>query len=104
LSIPGAKRSVKPESGYGTADLSVNLSNGMITSFGQKTDTKIPETLTSLASAATGVKTLASLATKAPSGDQTTQQPSCKPQTSIFHIVGGQVSPTDTLKVSGELQ
>ncbi|WP_202841610.1 hypothetical protein [Luteimonas saliphila] len=39
----------RPRSGFGSAKLSLALSNGQLTSFGQETDTKIPETITSLA-------------------------------------------------------
>ena len=38
----------KPNSGFGAAKLSLALSNGQMTSFGQETDTKIPELITSL--------------------------------------------------------
>jgi len=56
--LPEKKRTVTFHSGFGTADLSVSLKDGMITSAGQKTDTKIPETIgaiTSLATAAGGL-------------------------------------------------
>lgn len=49
VSVPETKREVKLISGYGSTDLSVNLSDGMITSVGQNTDTKIPDTITSVA-------------------------------------------------------
>jgi uncharacterized protein YbaR (Trm112 family) len=57
--IPESKKSLVFKSGYGSAELSVTLTNGMITSAGQNTDTKIPETLTAIASlgtAAAGLK------------------------------------------------
>jgi hypothetical protein len=38
----------KPHSGFGSAKLSLALSNGQMTSFGQETDTKIPELIASL--------------------------------------------------------
>ncbi len=38
----------KPQSGFGSAKLSLALSNGQMTSFGQETDTKIPELIASL--------------------------------------------------------
>ena len=54
---------VKPRTGYGSANLTIALTNGMITSVGQTTDTKIPETITALgsftSSAASLAKTLA---------------------------------------------
>jgi hypothetical protein len=52
LVLPNEKKSLKFIPGYGSAKLSVNLSNGMITSAGQETDTKIPETISALAEVA----------------------------------------------------
>ena len=43
------------KSGYGTADLSLSLEGGMLKSVGQKTDTKIPETITALGSIVKGL-------------------------------------------------
>ncbi|WP_454917442.1 hypothetical protein [Xanthobacter sediminis] len=48
ISLPGRERSVKFNSGYGSAELSVSLQNGILTSVNQKTDTKIPETITAI--------------------------------------------------------
>jgi hypothetical protein len=42
--------------GYGSSNLSIKLSNGVITDVGQNVDTKIPETITALGSLATAVK------------------------------------------------
>jgi hypothetical protein len=39
----------KPRSGFGSANLTMTLAGGQMTSFGQQTDTKIPELITSLA-------------------------------------------------------
>lgn len=44
-------------SGYGSANLTLAFSNGMITSFGQQTDSKIPETLTALGGLDTAIAT-----------------------------------------------
>lgn len=38
----------KPRSGFGSSNLTLALANGQMTSFGQQTDTKIPELITSL--------------------------------------------------------
>jgi len=49
----------KLNSGFGSAKLSLAFGNGILTSIGQETDTKIPETitaLTGLATAAAGLK------------------------------------------------
>jgi hypothetical protein len=51
--LPAEKKSLKFIPGYGSVDLSVSLSNGMITTAGQKQDTKIPETISAIASLAT---------------------------------------------------
>ncbi len=53
--LPERKRTVKFKMGYGSSDLSVGLSNGMITSVGQKTDSKIPETIGAIAGLGTAV-------------------------------------------------
>lgn len=44
-----------PKSGWGSADLSLALSNGMLTTFGQKTDPKLNELITSLGSFASSL-------------------------------------------------
>jgi hypothetical protein len=49
LMLPAEKRQVRFISGMGSADLNLTLKDGMVTVVGQKTDTKIPETMTSLA-------------------------------------------------------
>lgn len=87
VSVPGRKRSVAFRSGYGTADLSVNLQNGIITSVNQKTDTKIPETINAIASLSTslGLKALAESAGK---------QIICKPVANLYEIVDGRPSRT----------
>lgn len=38
----------KPRSGFGSSKLSLSLSNGQLTAFGQETDTKVPELIDSL--------------------------------------------------------
>lgn len=81
VSLPGRTRSISFKSGYGSADLAVNLQNGIITSVNQKTDTKVPETLTAIASLGTalGVKTLA----------ESGKQVICKPAASLYQVVDG---------------
>lgn len=57
--IPEAKKVMKFVPGYGSSSLSATLANGMIASVGQTTDTKIPETITSIASLGTAFKSAA---------------------------------------------
>jgi len=82
IAIPGVKNAIKFESRYGSADLSAALSNGMITSVGQKTDTKIPETISAIASlgtAAAGFKAMA----------ETGKQIICAPAATLYPVVSG---------------
>lgn len=56
IMLPSEKRSVSLRSGYGSSELSLKLQNGMIAEVGQTVDTKVPETLTGIASLATALK------------------------------------------------
>jgi len=85
IAVPATKRGVSFKSGYGTADLSIALNGGMITAIGQKTDSKVPETLSSVATLATAVGGLARSA--AP------QEVACKPSARLYNIDGGVVNP-----------
>ena len=85
ISVPETKRGVSFKPEYGTADLSVTLNGGMITAVGQKTDSKIPETLSSVATLATAVGGLARSA--AP------QEVACKPSARLYNIDKGVVDP-----------
>ena len=76
ISVPERKREVKFKSGYGSADLSVNLINGMITSVNQKTDTQIPATISSLAGLGTAAAGVFKSMAAAPA---TPEKPVCKP-------------------------
>ena len=52
------KRYAFMRAGYGSSQLSISLNNGMLTSIGQNTDPKIPETLTAIGSLATSLATV----------------------------------------------
>jgi hypothetical protein len=85
LVVPGTKKAVKFESGYGTASLSVTLSNGMVTSAGQITDTQIPATITAIAGlipAAVGMMKGARVELP---------EKGCTPTASLYPIVSGVV-------------
>lgn len=82
VAIPEAKKVMKFVSGYGTADLSATLSNGMIASVGQKTDTKIPETIASIAGL--GAAALAFKAMAEPG-----KQVICTPAAKLYPVVSG---------------
>ncbi|UGY14553.1 hypothetical protein [Bradyrhizobium septentrionale] len=81
VSLPGYERSVAFRNGYGSADLSVNLQNGMIQSVNQKTDSKIPETLTAISS-------LAGVATKGLKAADA-GKPSCDTSAKLYPIRDG---------------
>jgi hypothetical protein len=49
LVLPGTMRTLKLKNGFGSSNLNATLSNGMITSVGQESDSKIPDTLTAIA-------------------------------------------------------
>ena len=85
LSVPETRKGVSFNSGYGTADLSITLSGGMITSVGQKTDSKIPETLSSVATLATAVGGLARSTPR--------QEGGCNPGGRLYNIDKGVVDP-----------
>jgi hypothetical protein len=46
-----------PRSGFGSSNLTLSLSNGMLTAMGQQTDTKVPELLTSVGGLAEALAT-----------------------------------------------
>ena len=75
LTLPGPPRGVQFKSGFGSAKLNIKLDHNMITEIGQETDTKIPETITALAGAATAIESF-SLAPR----------PAC-PSVALFQIV-----------------
>jgi len=72
---------VKLKSGIGTSNLSLTLVNGILTSYGLTTDTKIPETIT----AATGLITEIATVLK---GDTKNDKPSPKPtiKSTVFEL------------------
>lgn len=81
--IPETKKAMKFVSGYGSSELSATLSNGMIASVGQKTDTKIPETITSIAT----LGTAAAVALKAL--PEAGKQVICTPTATLYPVVSG---------------
>lgn len=53
LSDPSKVIYAKPKPGFGSSNLTLSLSNGQMTAFGQQVDTKIPELITSLSAMVT---------------------------------------------------
>lgn len=90
VSVPGAERSVAFKSGYGTADLSIAMSNGMITTVGQKTDTKVPETITAVAGLAKEVGGLASI--KKADAENGKPQTKCVPEARLYVVDNGGIA------------
>ena len=82
--VPGDRKIVKLKSGFGASELSVTLSNGMISAVGQKTDTKVPETITSIATLGTAVA-----AFKDGGGTK------CVPTANLYPVVNGRIDTTN---------
>jgi len=77
VSLPGAQKRIDFNSGYGSSVLSAEFNNGIITKIGQSSDSKLPETLPSIASLATAGVLAAG------------QEPACKPVAVLYPIVDG---------------
>jgi hypothetical protein len=86
IMIPEQRKKVKFRSGYGTADLSISLTNGMITSAGQKTDTKVPETITAVSGLTTALASTVKMAGAAAT--------TCPPYAKLYSIENGIPSNT----------
>lgn len=96
VSVPGHKRALKLKSGYGSAELSVALTpDGVLTNVGQKTDTKIPETITAVTGLATG---LAKIATSKAGG--VTKSASCRAAAAMYPIVDGRIDTSHPVKLT----
>ena len=90
LMLPGRKREMRLHAGYGSADLSATFENGMVASIGQKTDTKVPETLGAVADLATSVARFTTPAVA---------KETCKPAAALYPIVDGQVQTTTPVRL-----
>jgi hypothetical protein len=77
--IPERKKSMKFNSGYGSSELSASLTNGMISSVGQKSDTKIPETLNAIANVGSMARGLR----------ETDTEVICKPAATLYPLDSG---------------
>jgi hypothetical protein len=98
--VPDQKKMVKFIPGYGTADLSIGLNNGMIISAGQKTDTQIPQTITAVTGmATTAASILKGTREEAPAAQKKNE---CNPSAKFFPIVNGVPSdkPSNTFEVT----
>jgi hypothetical protein len=82
VSLPGKKRSVKFTKGYGSADLSIAMSNGILTNVGQKTDSKVPETITSIAALGTAMAAIKAF-------EKPQKQVVCVPTATLYEIKNG---------------
>jgi len=73
--IPERQKTMKFVAGYGSSELSASLTNGMIAAVGQKTDTKIPETINAIANLGSVAKGVTA--------------PICKPAATLYPVVSG---------------
>jgi len=90
VSLPGASRHLRFVPGYGSADLKVELSNGIITSAGQNTDTKLPDTITALAALKTA-SAAEKVAETARSRGKEWKAVECEAEGNLYPISDGQV-------------
>lgn len=88
VSIPGEKKKLNFTAGYGSSSLSAEFSNGILTKIGQTSDSKIPETLTSIASLATAG--ILEVGTK----------PVCTPSAILYPIENGVPDPSQSINIS----
>jgi len=95
LILPGALRSAEFRSGYGSASLTLALTNGLITNVGQTTDSKIPETITAFSSAL-GSVARAALAMRG----NTAPPATCPPSLTLYKITNGSLDMPPALHVA----
>ncbi len=81
ITIPETKKVMKFVPGIGSSDLSATLSNGMIAAVGQKSDTKIPETISAVAGLATAGATLGKNVAESKAG--------CTPTATLYPVSSG---------------
>lgn len=79
LMLPGQRKYLRFVNGYGSADLTATLGNGMISVVGQNVDNKVAETITSLAALRTAI-----VATRSD-----VQRESCVPAAALYPVVDG---------------
>lgn len=98
VALPGRRRQVVLKPGYGSSELSLGFNNGLITSVGQKSDTKVPETITAISGLATGIAKVAAAGVSATSTTAATNPPparkTCPPQAHLYPI--GDSATVDT--------
>ena len=83
VALPGKARWVRFRKGYGSADLSANFSGGLITTVGQKTDSKVPETIGAVASLASAT---GGILKSAVAGAPATPSKTCVPEAKLYRL------------------
>ena len=96
VALPGSTRTAIFHSGYGSANLSANFLNGMLTSVGQQTDTKIPETITALTGIATAIPKLGAAP---PLAGAPPPPPQCPARAILFPIRNGTIDTTQPVQL-----
>lgn len=100
MSLPGQRRHVRMSAGYGSSELTLDLSNGIITKVGQTVDTKVPETLTAFAGLYSAITPATADEKITIDGDTQTRElrATCTPSVSLYAIEheGGSISISPT--------
>lgn len=101
IAIPGRARTVRLKSGHGASELSLGFANGLITSVGQKSDTKVPETIAAIGGLAGSIGEIAKGQSVKATGLPPAASPpakTCPPQAYLYPIDDGKVTLRDKLE------
>jgi hypothetical protein len=100
LAQPGGRRWVKPVAGYGSSQLSANFAgSAAITSFGQTSDNKVPETITAVSGLIGNVTKFAHAVHGEPPAPT---KPVCIPELKIYTLQGDSWREETTLHATGK--
>lgn len=94
ITMPGKRRSLSLQPGIGSSEFGVSLNNGMISSVSQKSDTKLPETISAVSGLATAIGTY---------GAAGPTKPKCQPSGHLYPIEDGRPNRNKGIVFPGTL-